>query len=83
MRKLGILPAFACLKMVTADTFNSFASSRAVKACSILAIRSGKQMGSDIYELRLRFPESTPRLRSVECPGRTSPRLKMGASPHP
>src|SRR3954467_5031119 len=46
MRNDGILPAFACLKIVTFATVNILASSFAVKARPICSIRSGSDIGS-------------------------------------
>lgn len=46
MRKDGILPAFACLKIVIFETVKMLASSFAVKARPILSIRSGSDIGS-------------------------------------
>lgn len=46
MRNDGILPAFACLKIVTLATVNMLASSSAVKARPIRSIRSGSDIGS-------------------------------------
>jgi hypothetical protein len=46
MRKDGIRPAFACLKIVILETVNMLASSSAVKARSIRSILSGSDIGS-------------------------------------
>src|SRR4051812_49369307 len=46
MRNDGILPAFACLKIVTFATVNILASSSAVNARPIRSIRSGSDIGS-------------------------------------
>jgi hypothetical protein len=45
MRNDGILPAFACLKIVILETVNMLASSSAVKARPIRSIRSGSDIG--------------------------------------
>src|SRR6185295_16275218 len=46
MRNDGILPAFACLKIVILETVNMLASSSAVNARPIRSIRSGSDIGS-------------------------------------
>jgi len=46
MRNDGILPAFACLKIVILETVNMLASSFAVKARPIRSILSGRDIGS-------------------------------------
>ena len=48
MRNDGILPAFACLKIVILETVNMLASSSAVKARPIRSIRSGSDIGSAV-----------------------------------
>jgi hypothetical protein len=48
MRNDGILPAFACLKIVTLATVNILASSSAVKARPIRSIRSANDKGSAV-----------------------------------
>ncbi len=48
MRNDGILPAFACLKIVTFETVNIPASSSAVKARPIRSIRSANDKGSAV-----------------------------------
>jgi hypothetical protein len=46
IRNDGILPAFACLKIVIFDTFSVLDSSSAVRARPIRSIRSGSDIGS-------------------------------------
>ena len=48
IRNDGILPAFACLKIVILETVNMLASSSAVKARSIRSIRSANDKGSAV-----------------------------------
>ena len=48
IRNDGILPAFACLKIVILETVNILASSSAVKARSIRSIRSANDKGSAV-----------------------------------
>jgi hypothetical protein len=48
MRNDGILPAFACLKIVILETVNMLASSSAVKARPIRSMRSGSDKGSAV-----------------------------------
>ena len=48
MRNDGILPAFACLKIVILETVNMLASSSAVKARPIRSIRSGSDKGCPV-----------------------------------
>jgi hypothetical protein len=48
MRNDGILPAFACLKIVILETVNMLASSSAVNARPIRSIRSGSDIGSAV-----------------------------------
>ncbi len=45
MRKHGILPAFACLKIVMVETLNIWASSLAVKARPLRSICSARVEG--------------------------------------
>jgi hypothetical protein len=53
IRNDGILPAFACLKIVTLATVNILASSSAVKARPIRSIRSANDRGSAVLFCRL------------------------------
>ena len=48
IRNDGILPAFACLKIVILETVNMLASSSAVKARPIRSIRSANDKGSAV-----------------------------------
>jgi hypothetical protein len=48
MRNDGILPAFACLKIVIFETVNMLASSSAVNARPIRSILSGSDIGSAV-----------------------------------
>jgi len=48
MRNDGILPAFACLKIVILETVNMLASSCAFNARPIRSIRSGSDIGSAV-----------------------------------
>jgi len=48
MRNDGILPSFACLKMVILETVNMLASSSAVKARPIRSILSANDEGSAV-----------------------------------
>ena len=49
IRNDGILPAFACLKIVILETVNMLASSSAVNARPIRSIRSGSDIGSALF----------------------------------
>ena len=49
MRNDGILPAFACLKIVILETVNMLARSSAVRARPIRSIRSGSDIGSALF----------------------------------